>query len=384
MTDADNRATSSSSPLAVIVAGRFLYIAVRRNGVLTCLMALFLILLVRIASAGSGEPLAAPNLGRLGPDRLRELTQRSDEMDPWVQSLLDQLDGDRWFQDVSELASFDCRISSSQLTAVGEWIAEQFAALPNLEVTRRSFPLAVAEGSVGHNVVATLRGSRRPDEWYIVGGHYDAVSEAPRYPAPGAEDNASGCAGVLEVARAFSVIPPPVTMQFICYSGHHDTFGQYRGLGSLDHVEDLAASGDISKVKAVLILDMIGYTKDDELGCYLAGSDGVLDQNIEDALGEAAERYTALRTTTDRFLSYTDHASYIDAGMVAAAIIADNYRDYPHYHSQYDTPDNLTIEMGYQIMRLVVATLGEMISYDVMPQPRRTGRRVEPAPRPRW
>ena len=55
------------------------------------------------------------------------------------------------------------------------------------------------------HVVATLAGTTRPDDWYIVGGHYDSISTNDgNATAPGCEDNASGSAAVLEMARIFS------------------------------------------------------------------------------------------------------------------------------------------------------------------------------------
>jgi Zn-dependent M28 family amino/carboxypeptidase len=142
-------------------------------------------------------------------------------------------------------------------------------------------------GTVAYNVIATLTGTTRPDDWYIVGGHYDSISEAPLTAAPGAEDNASGCAGVLELARVLTAAPPEGTVLFICYAGEEQGL-----LGSEDHVADLLASGNASKVQAMLDLDMIAYTADGDLDCLLERG---LRQFLVDLPADAAAHSAAHR-----------------------------------------------------------------------------------------
>ena len=78
-----------------------------------------------------------------------------------------------------------------------------------------------------------MQGRIRPDDRFVVGAHYDSISGNP-FDAPGAEDNASGCAGVLEIARIFAANPPEATIHFVCYAGEE------QGLhGSTAHVADL-------------------------------------------------------------------------------------------------------------------------------------------------
>ena len=171
------------------------------------------------------------------------------------------VDGDRWFADVVVLASYNRYTHGPGIHGARDWLVSQFQSLPGLQVTTSSFMVG---GTVAYNVLATLVGQERPDDWYIIGGHYDATSEIPLQEAPGAEDNASGCAGVLEMARIFAAHPPEATVLFNCYSGEE------QGLfGSNDHVDDLVAAGVLSNVQTMLNLDMIGYTSDGDLDCKL-------------------------------------------------------------------------------------------------------------------
>ena len=208
-----------------------------------------------------------------------------------------------------------------------------------------------------HNVVATLVGSDRPNEWYIVGGHYDSTSENPQVAAPGAEDNASGCAGVLEMARIFSANPPHASVLFICYVGEEQGL-----LGSIDHASDLVSTGDAGKVHAVLNMDMIGYTSDSDLDCLLESES--IGQFLIDAFSDAATSYTTLRIETTLFAWGSDHVPYLDRGIPALLTIENDWAEYPDYHSTGDLPQNITLAMGRETLKMNIAALAEMAGGD--------------------
>jgi len=206
-------------------------------------------------------------------------------------------------------------------------------------------------------VIATLAGTTRPDDWYIVGGHYDATSQDPYVAAPGAEDNASGCAGVLELARVLSFYPQEGTVFFICYSGEE------QGLwGSDDHAGDLVAAGDADKVQAMLNMDMIGYTSDEDLDCLLESES--LGQFLLDLFSDAAEQYTSLRVLTSTWAWGSDHVPYLERGMPALLTIENDWDEYPDYHRTTDLPANITLEMGGEILRMNVAAMAHLIGSD--------------------
>jgi len=267
-----------------------------------------------------------------------------------TRSLADEVNAQRWFDDVVTLASTNRYTHGSEILTARDWIAQQLAALPGITVTTPSFGVG---GTTAYNVVGTLPGTTQADDWYIVGGHYDSTSQAPYTAAPGAEDNASGCAGVLEMARIFTASPPPTTLLFICYSGEE------QGLrGSADHAGDLVASGDAGKVRAMLNMDMIGYTGDAELDCLLE-----TDAWAQDLLWPfvaAAAQVTTLVISTSTYAFGSDHVPYLDRDMPALLTIENDWDSYPDYHRTTDLPANITLEMGRQILRMNVAALGEM------------------------
>jgi hypothetical protein len=268
-----------------------------------------------------------------------------------VASIVDELDGDRWFADLSTLAGYNRWTYGTEIDLARDWLVQQLQALPGLTVTTPSFDV---NHTTAYNVVATLPGRTRTDDWYIVGGHYDSTArESPWIAAPGAEDNASGCAGVLELARIISSHPPEGTVLFICYSGEEQ--GLY---GSEDHVAQLVLDGDDGKVQVMVNMDMIGYTSDAVLDCLLESEP--IGQSLMDALSTAASQYTNLTISTSMPAWGSDHEPYLDSGIPAVLVIENEWDDYPYYHSAGDTPDKITIDMGYQVLRMALATVAEL------------------------
>lgn len=264
-----------------------------------------------------------------------------------VQDLVDQVNGDRWFADIETLASYNRYTHGSDILNARDWLVTQFGALPGVAVTTPSFNVS---GTTAYNVIATMIGSTRPDDWYIVGGHYDSTSGSPYDAAPGAEDNASGCAGVLEMARIFAANPPEATVHFICFSGEE------QGLqGAYDHVADLGTSGDLDKVQAMLNMDMIGYTGDADLDCLLETEPWAEELALE--FSQAAGLYTTLRVVVALNAWGSDHVPYLDAGIDALLTIENDWAEYPYYHSVNDTPDHLTIAMGLETLKMNVAVM---------------------------
>ncbi|MCP4229247.1 MAG: M28 family peptidase, partial [bacterium] len=110
--------------------------------------------------------------------------------------------------------------------------------------------------SVWENVIGELPGKTRPEEIYIICAHYDSTSDSPWYIAPGAEDNGSGTAGVLHLAKIMSQYDFASTIRFCTWSGEEE------GLeGSYAYAAEAFDRGD--DIRAVYNMDMIAYMDDD-------------------------------------------------------------------------------------------------------------------------
>ena len=270
--------------------------------------------------------------------------------DPSIQALVDSVDSGRWFGDVTTLASYNRWTHGTDIQNALQWLVDAFEALPGLSVQTPTFTVG---GTSAQNLLATLPGTTRPDDWYIVGAHYDSISESSATAAPGAEDNASGCAGVLEMARIFTANPPQATIHFLCYSGEE------QGLhGSTDHAAGLVASGDDAKVQDVLIMDMISYTSDADLDCLLEAN--AASQSFIDLLADAGTAFTNLRIVTSLNPFGSDHIPYLNRGMRSVLTIENDYSQYPGYHRTSDLPANLTLAMGVGTLRMNVGALAHL------------------------
>ena len=274
---------------------------------------------------------------------------------PDITALLTELDTDRWFTAVDTLASWNRQTGSSGNLNARDWLAQEFGTL-GLAVTTPSFMVG---GNTTYNVVGTITGTSTPDDWYIIGGHFDSIPSSGT--APGAEDNASGCAGVLEMARVLTTRSLNSTVIFICFSGEE------QGLwGSKDHAQDLVDDGDGSKLKAMLNMDMIGYTGDSELDLLLEGSSDFLFL-INDFAAAAALYAPELVIRTTTFYFGSDHVPYLDLDLPAILTIEDDWDSYPDYHQSTDIPANLSLPMGGGVLKTNIAIMATYIGFGEEP-----------------
>ena len=274
-------------------------------------------------------------------------------VDPFTQSIVDAVDPARWFADVTTLTGWDRHSkNTAQLTFARNWIGSQFSAL-GLTVTTPAF---TAGGFTASNVIGTWSGTVLPDEWVVVGGHYDSrqANINTITSTPGAEDNASGCSGVIEMARVIVATRPERSVLFMCYAGEEQ--GLY---GSKAHVTGLQTSGDIGKVQHAMIMDMIGYAATDYIEVLLESN--VTQQAIIATYAAAAATYVpGLHVMTATNANGSDHVPYLNAGRSSLLTIENDWNIYPHYHKSTDTPANMgsyALAMGGAILRMNAAVL---------------------------
>lgn len=264
------------------------------------------------------------------------------------------VDVERWRATVRDLVDFRTRYTGTA-GALGarDYIAARFAEL-GLDVTTEAVPVG---GRTAYNVVGELRGTTRAADVYVVCGHYDSVSEQPETLAPGAEDNASGAAGVVELARLFAADPPEATVRFVAFSGEEQ--GLY---GSREHVDRLERSGEISRLKAVVNMDMIAFSRDDDLDVLL--ETGAVGRDLSEALAESAAAVTSLRVVRSFNPFGSDHVPFINAGVACVLTIENDWDDYSSYHTSRDSMENVRDDMGAEVLRMNAAALGALAGGD--------------------
>jgi len=201
------------------------------------------------------------------------------EADPALAGILQGITAERLFAEVDHLVSFGSRRwDQAGGKDAQEWIRSRLAALPLDDVFVQDFD----DGS--DNVIGVLRGAERPERAHVIGAHYDSWNSAgPAAPAPGADDNASGTAAVLEAARVLSAsgLRPAETVVFALFSGEEPGL-----LGSRHFV---AAAGALPwGIADMVCVDVIGYVKPGTVP-DLSVSSSVVFGPIEDLIGSLKE-----------------------------------------------------------------------------------------------
>lgn len=174
------------------------------------------------------------------------------------------------------------------------------------------------------NVVGVLPGTTRADQVYVVGAHYDSVNN------PGADDNASGVAGVLETARIMSQYESEATIIFIAFDREEQGMR-----GSTAWVnENLGLD-----IQGMISLDMIAYNP---IGAnYNTAS--IYGRNSSSSwksgLSAALQTYGGLNTHIGGDLPYSDHAPFEANGFQGCLLIERMYSSNPHYHRITDSVD---------------------------------------------
>jgi parallel beta-helix repeat protein len=202
------------------------------------------------------------------------------------------------------------------------------AAQANIVATLQSFGLSVElepftyQSGTHYNVVATQTGIVYPESYYVIGAHYDSAND------PGADDDASGVAGVMEAARILSQYPTDYTIKYIAFD-----LEEYGLIGSEAYV-DIHFSDDI---RGMISMDMIAY----DPATNKANIDGSSPYSpILAALKSAITQYgQGLGYIITSGMGGSDHMPFADAGFQACLLIERAWQSNPCYHEACDSVD---------------------------------------------
>lgn len=215
---------------------------------------------------------------------------------------------------VTQLSSyFTRRADSAQVQTAKNWIVAQLQTIPGITVTTQTF-----DGGLGPNIIATITGTTHPERIVVLGAHYDSINLAGAgSPAPGADDNATGSAGILEATRILAQGDYENTLRLMFYCA--EEFGL---VGSDYDAQLLESQG--ANVVAMLNMDMIGHLQaGDSYDLDFATNDtnAALTQFCRDV---TAAYMPSLPTKTGVLSAGTsDHRSYHNAGFPAAFFFED-------------------------------------------------------------
>jgi leucyl aminopeptidase len=218
------------------------------------------------------------------------------------------------------------------------------------------------------NLIVTLPGITKPDEVVLLTGHLDstAIKDSDILQlAPGADDNGTGTATLLEAVRLLRDYRFERTLRIIFFTGEEDGL-----VGSQAYLEDHSTEG----MQGVLNLDMFGYDGDGDR-CFelhvgtLPGSDAIAQEFIR-----SIDRYQINLNydyLTGEATNRSDHASFWNKGIPAILVIENLFENNltggcqgldftPNYHSGSDTADTINVGYGFDIARAALVTIAEM------------------------
>ncbi|HSK74713.1 MAG TPA: M28 family metallopeptidase [Pyrinomonadaceae bacterium] len=333
---------------------------------------------------------------------------------PEIQKMLREVSAQRIENDIRKLASFGTRNTNSEqnnptrgIGAARDWIFAEFQKISAdcgncLEVEKQTYlqkalpqPRSrVPEAINITNVLATLKGATNPERIYVVSGHYDSMCEDPadgKCDAPGANDDASGTAAVIEMARVMSKRKFDATIIFMAVAGEE------QGLLGARHFAEQAVEKKMD-IEAMFTNDIIGgvttFKNAANRQTVRVFSEGVpsneteAEANTRRGVGgendsasrqlarfikETAEIYSPKFSVMmiyrrDRYRRGGDHIPFLERGFTAVRFTETN-EDYDHQHQNVgtregkfygDTPEFVDFEYVADVARINVASLARL------------------------
>ena len=228
-----------------------------------------------------------------------------------------------------------------------------------------------AIGDQAINLIVEQSGSKRDDEIILLGAHYDTV-----YSTPGADDNASAVAVLLEVSRLLREHQCKRTIRYVAFACEEPPYFNVDAMGSQHHARQARMRGD--KIRGMLCLEMVGYysTVDNSQtvpplipkwmrrffphrGDFLAAVGNLpswkLCWNFRRGFKRGARSMSLFSICLPEKINeirLSDNSSFWDQGYPALMLTDTSFLRNPNYHRATDTPDTL----DYQ--RMTEVTLG--------------------------
>ena len=265
---------------------------------------------------------------------------------------LDALSREAFLADLATLAAYPTRRSYSDgFDEAARWAGAQLKR-SGFAVHTQDVPRG---GPRCRNVIGDRPGAApEPRDVVLVTAHLDSINLAgPAEPAPGADDNASGSAGVLAIARVLADAPTALDLRMILFGGEEEGL-----FGSLRYVAALAGS-ERARIRAVLNMDMIGGRNTPERGVLLEGA--TVSDDMLGALARAAATYTGLVVEVSRTPFNSDHVPFIDAGIPAVLTIEAADGTNPRPHTADDVVAAVDPDLALEILRCNLAYLVETL-----------------------
>jgi hypothetical protein len=212
-----------------------------------------------------------------------------------------------------------------------------------------------ARGIECANLEITRRGSERPSEMLLIGAHYDSV-----HGSPGANDNGSGVATLLELSRLMTAADPAISVRFVAFVNEEPPFFYWENMGSMVYAEAAKKRGD--EIRLMISLETLGYYDSAPGSQHYPPFFRFFYPNRANFVAWVSDFRSRrwLRRTVAAFkrssdlpvesvamfrsvpgISWSDHLGFWRQGYAALMVTDTALYRYPHYHTADDTPDKV-------------------------------------------
>ncbi len=267
------------------------------------------------------------------------------EPDPFIQEKIDELQYDSL---LSKLQAFENlgikQVGTAALDATANWLINQHQTYGYTDIETDTFLLG---NNQVYNIIVTKTGTVYPDTYLIVDGHYDT------YNGPGVNDNGSGTAIVLEMARMLANIETAYSIKFI-----HFTAEELGLVGSTHYVDNIVVPQNMD-IRLVLNIDEVGGVAgmvNNTITCerdeWSPNGNNAASAAFTDTLANLTEIYSNLNTN----ISYaygSDYVPFMDNGYVVTGYY--EYNESPYPHSINDSLSNLDPAYVFELTRASLA-----------------------------
>lgn len=283
-----------------------------------------------------------------------------EEENPNIRAMINQIVRDSISSTIQHLQDYESRLyNSSGAFQAKDWLKSQYESF-GLSVTLQNFSIFGEPSSP--NVIAIQQGTLYPDEYVVCGGHYDSFTYEAFYNsgvAPGADDNASGCSGILETARILSQFQFERSIIYCAFSG--EELGLY---GSAAYASYCQNQG----------MNILGYFNIDMSGYLKVGDSIHIDLIYPTSASQLADFYMNVchvyfpeMSVEHAFLSGgdSDHTSFNNNGYQGIFPFEDKDNHSPYIHTENDVL-GLSVNNLEQAKRFTEANLAAVATLAVL------------------
>ncbi len=239
----------------------------------------------------------------------------------------------------------------------------------------------MADGHPVYNIIAEIPGYQWPDRVVVVGGHYDTIEGTP-----GADDNATAVAGLLEIYRLLSEHPVRRTVRFVAFTLEEPPYFSSDLMGSMQYAKSCRDKGD--RIDFMVCLEMLGYggrrkkqnypvadmkKNYPSAGNYLAvvslpssSEFAYLWRNVWNGITQK-KIFEMIGPSSIPGISFSDHYSFNRHGYKSIMLTDTAFFRNTNYHTEKDTIDTLNFKfLGNNIWNSYL-TLADIVNKDVLP-----------------